>query len=294
MNLNRDLTNVPIELLRTFVVSIESSTVAEAERRLNLTRDAIAADIKSLERIVGCVLLLGPERRLSKSGGTILSYAQRLVSANDELMRLMARTTPVRRLRIGMPIWLPHRCLIDVIKNCSSAYQRESVNFRCDELETLMQDLNSGRLDLVFSCNTTWTSGTAAVQWTEPLYWIKSRELPLRSDVPVSLVSWPGCMSDRVSTTLLDDAGLEYSIMFSGRPVAARITAVAAGLGLMLANERLITPEVRVAREDHLPAPPLVKSGIYMREGLDTDRYGPVLRVLAASLAPRGLPPAYA
>ena len=79
MNIKFDAAAVPIDLLRTFVVRMESGDVAEAERRLSRTRHAIDADIRRLQGILGFNLFekADPERRLTKAGGAILLYAQR-------------------------------------------------------------------------------------------------------------------------------------------------------------------------------------------------------------------------
>ncbi len=292
MNIKFDAKAVPIDLLRTFVVRMGADTLLDAERQLGRTRHAIDADIRRLQVMLGFDLFVepSPEPRLTKAGSAVLIYAQRMTSMNDELMRLMSKTPPTRRFRIGMPQWMPQRYLIDVIKSCSSAC--EAVSFRCDELETMMRDLESGLLDLAFLCNMPAAPGVAVAEWNEPLYWIKSPDLQLRAGESVGLVSWPGGVSNRVSTELLEAAGIDYSIVFSSRTPSARIAAVAAGLGLMLGNERVLVPEVCVARERYLPKPPKIRTGIYRREGLDIDAYAPVLDAFVATMAPRGLPPA--
>jgi DNA-binding transcriptional LysR family regulator len=130
----------------------------------------------------------------------------------------------------------------------------------------------------------------ALARWTEPMYWVKARGAELRPGEPISLVSWPGGASDRIGTRLLEAAGISYTIGFSGRPMAARLAAVAAGLGVMLVNERVLTPDVSVAREPHLPVPPSVRIGIYARADLDLVRHGPVARAFETCMTPRGLP----
>lgn len=289
MNLKSDLPDVPVELLRTLVVSVETGDVTEAERQLNLTRHEIEADLCRLEEILGDALFVEADgrRRLSGYGGAILSYARRLTSVNDELLRLAAKPSPVRRFSIGMPQWIPHGRMVEALRRCTAACNAEPVTFRCDEFETLMRDLNSGRLDLAFMSSVPPGTARPVVQWTEPLYWIKALDLVLRPGEPLRLVSWPGGISDRIGTRLLEAAGIDYSIAFSGRASAMRIAAVAAGLGLMLSSDRVLLPDICIAREAHLPTPPQITSGIYVRQNLDVERYAPVLRAFEVCMAPR-------
>jgi DNA-binding transcriptional LysR family regulator len=293
MNVKEALTDVPVELLRALVVTVEAGDVVEAARRLNVSRGAVDADIERLEQMLGCTLFAksGTTRRLSGRGGAILHYAKRITSMNDELMRLMASRPAARKLQIGLPQWIPPAQLVEAAQQCSAAAGGlGSVALRCDELETLMRDLNSGQLDLAFLCTVLEGPCVPIARWTEPMHWIKARGAELRAGEPVSLVSWPGGASDRVGTRLLESAGISYTIGFSGRPMAARLAAVAAGLGIMLANERALTPDVCVAHEAHLPAPPPVRGGIYARADLDLTRHAAVVRAFETCMAPRGLP----
>jgi DNA-binding transcriptional LysR family regulator len=282
--------DVPIDLLRSLVASVEAGSVAKAAQQLNLPPSEIEAHLGELRNIVGFELFSksGPRLRLTKDGFAILSYARRITSMNDELMRVTTEARSGDQFRIGLPAWMPHRRLVEVIKSCSDAYAAGVVAFRCDELETIMGDLRRGQLDLAFLCNVAEAPGVAVAEWTEPLYWVKAPDLKLRPGEPVRLVSWSGGMSDRVGPKLLEEAGIGYSMVFSSPSIGARLAAVAAGLGLMLCNERVVIPEVRLALEPHLPTPPQIRTGIYMREGLDGGRHSAVVRAFEATMAPRG------
>jgi DNA-binding transcriptional LysR family regulator len=105
--------------------------------------------------------------------------------------------------------------------------------------------------------------------------------------LPIPLVSCPGSLPDRIATRLLDMAGLRYVIAFSGPEHASRKAAVAAGAGIMLMPERVITPQMEIARGDYLPAPPTLRTGLFMREGLDLGPIQPLVQALEAVLRPR-------
>ena len=108
----------------------------------------------------------------------------------------------------------------------------------------------------------------------------------LSPDEPVPLVGWPGTLSERLATKLLSDAQMAYNIVFTGADNASRKAAVAAGLGLMLMMTRAMTPDMVIAKEPFLPPAPIVKTGIYAREGLNIRRIMPLVQILEGLLRP--------
>jgi hypothetical protein len=79
---------------------------------------------------------------------------------------------------------------------------------------------------------------------------------------------------------------MTYNIVFTGADHASRKAAVAAGLGFMLMMSRAMTPDVVIADETFLPPAPIVKTGIYAREGLNLRRITPLVQILEGLLRP--------
>jgi DNA-binding transcriptional LysR family regulator len=90
-----------------------------------------------------------------------------------------------------------------------------------------------------------------------------------------------------MATRLLDEANVSYMIAFSGPEHASRKAAVAAGVGIMLMPERLMTKDMEIVRGPYLPAPGILRTGLFMREGLDLAPIQPLVRALEAVLRPR-------
>jgi DNA-binding transcriptional LysR family regulator len=185
-----------------------------------------------------------------------------------------------------MPRWFNYISLIDIIKTCSAGVIEDKVGFRCDESETLVRGLNAGTLDLAFICDIIKPKTPVIALWPEPMIWLKSPTLVLKPGAPLPLVSCPGTFSDRIATKLLEDANIRYEISFSGPEHASRKAAVAAGVGVMLMPERVMTRHMVAAREAHLPKPPTLTSGLLMREGLDVSEIKPLVDALETVLKP--------
>ena len=123
-------------------------------------------------------------------------------------------------------------------------------------------------------------------EWWEEMYWVKSPRLTLNFNAPLPLVSGPGSMSDRLATKAFTEAGIQYTIAFSATELASRVAAVAAGLGIMIVPERLITRGIEVANDEDLPSLPHTRKGLYIRDALDLRSVEGVARALETCIRP--------
>jgi DNA-binding transcriptional LysR family regulator len=286
--------NIPTELLRALVTLKDCGSYTRAAELLNLTQPAISSQIGRLKIILGGELFeKGPGLTLTRRGTLALSYARRILAMHDQLITVVGPNPGPRQVMIGMPRWFGYSRIVEIIRTCSAAVIDEKVSFRCDESEVLMRDLIAGTLDLAFLCNAHDPQTPAIALWSEPFYWVKSPDLVLTPGAAIPLVSWPGSLPDRLATRLLDAANLRYEIAFSGAEHASRKAAVAAGQGIMLMPERVITPDMEIVHESYLPDTPTVPTGLFMREGLDVHRLKSLVDTLEEVLRPRavGQPP---
>jgi DNA-binding transcriptional LysR family regulator len=279
--------NIPIEILRSFVTVVETGSYTRAGEVLNLSQAAVSAQIARLRRILrGELFAGGAERQLTSRGAIVLSYARRIVAMNDQLIATAGPRPAPRQLLVGLPRWYDYNRLVELIRACSEADVPEKVTFRCGDVGEFTRDLNTGSVDIAYMVNPSEQPGKPVFEWQETMYWTKSPKLVLAPNEPVPLVGWPGTLSERLATKLLADAQMSYNIVFTGADHASRKAAVAAGLGLMLMMQRAMTPEVVFATEPFLPPPPTVKTGIYVREGLNIRRIMPLVQTLERLLRP--------
>jgi DNA-binding transcriptional LysR family regulator len=78
---------------------------------------------------------------------------------------------------------------------------------------------------------------------------------------------------------------MHFFVSFSAPDFSARLSGVAAGLGVMAVPAQAVTPELEIVREG-LPRLPENKSGIFARVGLDLGRYATLLKALTEVLRP--------
>ena len=279
--------NIPIEILRSFVTVVETGSYTKAGELLNLSQAAVSAQIARLRRILrGELFAGGAERQLTNRGAIALSHARRIVAINDQLIATAGPRPAPRQLLIGLPRWYDYHRLVELIRACSEANVPEKVTFRCGDVAEFTRDLNTGSLDIAYIVNPLEQPGKTVFEWTEPMHWTKSPKLALSPNEPIPVVGWPGTLSERLATKLLADAHMTYNVVFTGADHASRKAAVAAGLGMMLMMRRAMTADVVIATEPFLPSCPIVKTGIYAREGLNLRRIMPLVQILEGLLRP--------
>ena len=90
MQRRHEADNIPIELLRSFVVIQELGSFTKAAETLFLTQPAISAQMKRLQRLVGGEVFIrsGFGISLSEKGKIINRYARGILAMNDQIMSL--------------------------------------------------------------------------------------------------------------------------------------------------------------------------------------------------------------
>src|ERR1700704_277097 len=83
-----DRTNIPTDLLRTFVAICELGSFTKAANLFDLTQPAVSAHMRRLESIIGADLI---EKSLSgvtltDCGTEVLRHARRMLSINDQIV----------------------------------------------------------------------------------------------------------------------------------------------------------------------------------------------------------------
>src|SRR5205085_3013632 len=99
------MTTVPTELLRTLVAVVDLRSFTRAAHALGVTQPAVSAQIKRLQSLLGSDLLdkSAPGVTLTERGRTVIDYARRLLSINDQILDLATGHPSAEPLRIGIP-----------------------------------------------------------------------------------------------------------------------------------------------------------------------------------------------
>jgi DNA-binding transcriptional LysR family regulator len=289
MHRRYDSENIPIEVLRTFVaVNDAGANFSKAAHTIGLGQPAVSAQIKRLQQIVGKLLFEKHDsgQRLTSDGTVILSYARKIISANDQLLSRTRPESSGERLRIGLPRSIRHSTMMNSITSCTAACEQGTLRFWCEHTENLTHKLASGQLDMALLYEVFTPPGIIFDEWWEQIQWAKSPTLTLKPGESIPLITSDGTRSDRHATSALTDAGLDYHVAFSTRDLATRIAAASTGLGVLVLSASRLTKGLEVMAGPHLPVLPTMRKGIYLRQGSDIAAVKRVAQALAESVKP--------
>jgi DNA-binding transcriptional LysR family regulator len=290
------MTNIPTELLRTFVAVVDLRGFTKAAQMLGCTQPAVSAQIKRLQGLLGSELLdkSAPGVVPTERGRAIADCARRLLTINDQIIELAAVRSSTIPLRIGIPDDFGGALLPAALAEFRHRSPHQAFHVRCDVSERLLRGLQQGDLDVAV----TFAQDPllqAYDRWAERIVWVRGPATVYDSTAPVPLVAHDEeCVLTKLAIEALDRAGRDWEMVFTGASSVSVAGAVTAGLGVSVMVERLVPPELTVWRDPPLPSLPEIVYAIYLREGADrelledfAEAFARVIRSRSGRAAPR-------
>ncbi len=135
--------------LESFLAVVDSGSIAEAARRLNLTPAALAQRLRTLEQDLGQPLVLRAGRRVrpTAAGLAVLDPARRLIDSTRDLRAIAAQDEPAGQLRLGAIATSLTGLLPEVIARLRDRHPRIDYYVRPDSSVNLYQAVLGGELD---------------------------------------------------------------------------------------------------------------------------------------------------
>jgi DNA-binding transcriptional LysR family regulator len=236
-----------VESLRTFLAVLDHGSMTRAAEQLNLTQSAVSWKIKRLEARVGRALLIrnGRSLRPSRDGKALAVDARAIVDAHDRAVARLASTQLVGKVRLGSNEEITASRLVSVLGRFNRIHPAAWIEVVVDSSHELAAMVDRGELDVaVLQVAEDELRNDDTVLWTEDLAWVTSSEA-LYEEGPIPLVGFGDhCNYQAVSEPLLDAAGLENWVAFSGQTSAGVMGAVAAGLGVAVVGARFLDDEI--------------------------------------------------
>jgi DNA-binding transcriptional LysR family regulator len=252
-----NLTNLDLDTLRTLVTAHELGGFAEAADRLGRTPAAISLQMKRLQDELGISLFRKSGRRLllTEAGETTLSYAQRILALNDELLNTMQGASLAGLVRIGCPQDFAG-ILPSVLSQFAALYPRMQIELRVEGNATLADAVEKSQLDVALVIGHEDRAAAKKIGDID-LRWISARNFipPADEPLPISVLG-PQCVFRRCVVQQLDDAGMPYRIAATSPSLDGLWAAVLGGLGIT-ARTMLALPDGVVCSESLLGLPAL-------------------------------------
>lgn len=269
------MTNIPTELLRTFVAVVDMRSFTRAAQSLGITQPAVSAQVKRLQQLLGGDLMdkSAPGVLLTPMGENVLGYARRLLAINDHILNLAAvpAANGAHTIRVGVPGDFVGNTLWRILAR--SRESRPDIHFhvKSSPSEILVREVRQGQLDVAVTVSGADPHGDARFHWTEDMVWVRAPLTRIDPGAPVPLVSHGDkCLTHRQVADALDRAGRAYNLPFTETSVTSLTAAVGAGLGVM-ALPRCVSHGADLAVWDDAPLPPLpaIVCNVSVRSGAD-------------------------
>jgi DNA-binding transcriptional LysR family regulator len=289
------MTNIPTELLRTFVAVVDMRSFTRAAQLLGITQPAVSAQVKRLQQLLGGELMdkSAPGVMLTPAGEVVLVHARRMLAINDQILALATPSAATAQtVRIGLPGEFIGEPLWSMLARSRDGHPDMRFHIKSSPSDTLVRDLRQGELDVVVAISVDAPYGDARAHWTEDLVWMRAPATTIDPGIPVPLVGHGDkCLTHRQVTEALDRAGCPYTLSFTENSLTSLISAVGAGLGIM-ALPRCVSGTAGLVVWDDAPLPrlPSIICNVCVRAGAD-DAAERFAQTLADTLAGRAEAP---
>ena len=263
----RSLTNLDLDLVRSFVAIAQSGSFTRAAEAMGRQQSSISLQMQRLERQIGRSLLLrSPHRvRLTEAGEQFLVSARRLLALNDEIVARASEPEMHGLVRLGTPEDFATCHLPGVLERFAQAYPAISLAVTCDLTLNLIHQFRTGAFDLVLVKREQTIDADGIRVWREPLVWVSGQADVSLGAGPLPLVVSPEpCVYRHRAVEALEKADIPWRIAYTCGSLAGSLAAVKARLGLAVLPRGMVTDDLRVVGEGLLP--PLLETEIALLE----------------------------
>ncbi|KRA56228.1 LysR family transcriptional regulator [Caulobacter sp. Root655] len=223
-------TNLPTELLRSFVAIVDSGSMLKATERVFVTQSALSLQMKRLEETVLTPLFHRDGRRLTltASGTALLGHAREILALNDRAVVALTGDALVGPVRVGLVQDFAETLLSGVLARFTQLNPEVQLQVRVAGSPELLDLLNGDRLDVVLCMGA--PEDAAAVR-VAPMVWHGDPELAKRSVLPLAILE-PPCRFRDAALAALDRDGRPYRVALETPSLSALRAAVEAGLAV--------------------------------------------------------------
>ena len=253
------LTNLDLDLVRTFATIASTGNFTRAAETLRRQQSTISLQVQRLENAIGHKLIERTPRavKLTSEGETFLGYARRLLDLNDEVVSRVNEPQMHGTVRLGTPEDFATRHLPDVLARFTQAYPAVALEVTCDLTLNLLERFRKGAFDLTLIKRERAAMPSGGIRvWREPLVWVMSeRDFP-SAEGPMPLVVSPQpCVYRKRATEALDRAHRSWRVAYTCGSLAGSLAAVKAGLGVTVLPKDMVPSGLHVV--DGFPLPDL-------------------------------------
>lgn len=271
--------NLPIDMLRTFVLVNDERSFTAAAARMGRTQPAVSQQLKKLELLLGQSLLNreGSQLELTMPGQTLMPYARQMLALNDEVVRTFDKPAVSGRVRLGIPSEFAITLLPKIVSRFAKAYPDVTLEVTCDLSRHLTSEDQRHEYDLILSLHNPEDSQTQPFIKSDELVWVGSLRSPVSVHPIVPLIAAPkGCIYRQRAVQCLQQVKGACRIVYTIPDLTGIQAAIDEGLGVTVLARSTVPASLVVLNDPNLPV--LGTMGICLtRVGKGNDRAVAVL-----------------
>lgn len=272
-------TNVPTDLLRSFVTVVDLGGFTRAARALGRTQPAISLQIKRLEELLGAKLIetAGRQFALTDAGVALGPYARQILRLNDDIVAYFSDAAPSGTIRVGVPTDFSHNFLLDSIASFAASYPDVKIEIESMKSRDLRDGLGEEKLDIIAAIVPDGDVPYLVESTMVKPFWAMKDNLSLDPKAPVPMLRHPEpCEYAARMCEALRLTDRSWRTTLVSRDVAGLQAAVLAGVGVTALTPMTLLPGMRVAHSDEgfPPLSPLRIGLFYKHASLDEAGHG--------------------
>ena len=256
-----------LELLRSFVVAMDSGSLAEAAPKLCRSQSTLSEQLRKLEAFTGVTLLARGKKGVkpTPAGERLLGHAREMLDLSDRALEDVRGVTFAGELRLAITDYFLPSSIADLLKKLRIRYPRLRLHVSVRKSVQIESGADSGEFDIGLSMRIldgrSLPEGISVRR--EALHWVSVAgfELEREENTPLPLLVLPqGCNLQRLAREALEASDVPYVVAHSASGVAGLQSALLAGLGVACLNASAVPVGAEVCRSaQHLPVLPEVE-----------------------------------
>ncbi len=242
------ITNIPMELLRTFTAIADSGNFSRAADIVGRTQSAVSMQVKRLEEVIEKPLLTRDSRniKLTADGRTLLNYARKILKLNEEALSVLKQPELSGGVSIGLPDDYATRFLPEILAGFSRTHPKVQVEVTCEPSNKLLEKMQRRELDLAMTTSATAEIENCILLRQDPTVWVTSDQHCQHEHKPLPLALFPDeCYCKNWILSALKQAGIEYRIAYTSPSMMGLTAAILAGLAVTAISQSIVPPGMR-------------------------------------------------
>lgn len=228
-------TNVPTELLRSFVAIVDGGSMARATETIFLSQSALSLQMKRLEDLLQQRVFhrTGRSLLLTAAGEELASLARQMLGVNDRIVATLGHGGEPAPLQLGLVPDFADTILPGVLACFAALHPETRLQLKVDGSAELLELFDRSKLDLVMGLGRhgALRRSTSRIIADVPMAWIGDPALLDRDALPLVLLDHP-CAFRTAMLEAIEAQGLPYRIVLETPTLPGLKAALRAGLGI--------------------------------------------------------------